>query len=78
MDKKQIEEARDRAKNVVDGFSRVKDQQARDVINLVSEIDTMDRTINLLQKRLSDIEDDEDKKINYDSDFFGLYCKSKL
>lgn len=55
MEKSQIDAAKDRAQQVVDGVARVRDQQARDVLKLSDHIDAQDQKISELRKIIIEI-----------------------
>lgn len=56
MNKAQIAAAYDRAKQVVDGFKRVRDQQARDVVAMAGAIAAKDAEIHALKKKVLGLE----------------------
>lgn len=56
MDKSQIDAAKARAQYVIDGLSRVKDQQARDVLNLLMHIEEQNRVVSRLENKLRELE----------------------
>ena len=55
MDKEKIKAAKDRAQLVVDGFAKVRDQQARDVINLVDHAVNQQLVIKILENKVEEL-----------------------
>lgn len=52
MNKEQIQAARERAADVVNGFKRVTDQIARDVVKLAETCEAKDKQIEAMKKRM--------------------------
>jgi tellurite resistance protein len=52
MNQEQIQAAYQRAAEVVNGFKRVRDQQARDVVAMAGAIAQRDREIEALEKKV--------------------------
>ena len=52
MDKDQIAAAKARAAEVVNGFKRVTEQNARDAMKLVEALELRDRQISAMKKRM--------------------------
>lgn len=52
MNQEQIQAAYQRAAEVVNGFKRVRDQQARDVVAMAGAIAQRDRAIEALEKKV--------------------------
>jgi hypothetical protein len=63
LNEQQIAEAKLRGEQVVNGFTRVRDQQARDVINLVETLELRNKQLDALLKSL--------KESGAKNDFFG-------
>jgi len=56
MDKEQVQQAKDRAAEVVNGFKKVTDRTARDALKLAEACEAKDREIHALQRKLAGLE----------------------
>lgn len=78
MDKEKIKAAKDRAQLVVDGFAKVRDQQARDVINLSDYALHQERKIRILENKVSELMSKESSSgDDFMNDFLGSFSKYK-
>lgn len=62
MDKDQIEAAKQKAQLVIDGLAKVRDQQARDVLKLVSHSDAQEAKISELRKIIIELRMQKEKE----------------
>jgi len=74
MTPEQIQKAKARAEEVVDGFRSPKNQNARDALNLAKALQQLHKTNDALYKRLNDLE--ENKTENFDDIFKDFFKKT--
>ncbi len=72
MDKEQIQAAKERAEQVVNGFKRVSDQNARDALNLAKLVELRNKQVESLVKRLEEKCGDSDDFMSHFRKFSGF------
>jgi len=71
MDKDQIGIAKGRAQAIVNGFATVKNQQARDVVNLAEHAEKQALVIKILESKVEELHDKLKAEMNIKNIFGG-------